>query len=154
MIKGITFKEQGVSPEADGRLYSAIFYDGVLHGCSITNSGYTLTLGTGYLMACGRLIRVSAVQNYACNGAADGFARLVMTIDLNASATDISFKQVDASIEYASAAGGFGTLTQQDLNDGTSALYQLELARVSLSSGGISNIMYVLPEISFKEGSA
>lgn len=153
MIKGITFKEQGVSPEADGRIYAAIFNDGILHGCSISYAGYTLTLGTGYLVACGRLIRVSAAQNYACDGSAGGLARLVMTIDLSGISTDISFQQVTAAVEYAAEEGAFSALSQHDINDGIATVYQLEVARLSLSSNGISGILRTLPEVTFKEGS-
>lgn len=151
MIRGITFKNQDVRPEDDGRLYSSIFNDGVLHGCSFSFAGYTLTLSPGYLIAAGRLIKVSAAQNYACNGASEGFARLILTIDLSKIASNILFEQIKPELEYSLSNAGFSDLTQQDINNGISTVYQLELARVSLSSGGITAITDHLKTATYKE---
>lgn len=152
MINGITFKWQAVRPEDDGRIYEAMLTDGIIHGCTLSFAGHTLTLGQGFLIAAGRLVKVPAAQNYACSGAAEGIARLVLTIDLLREATPTEFDQIQTGIEYALAAELFTPLTQQDINNGTSNVYQLEIARVSLGPSGITGIVSSLPAADYKEG--
>lgn len=152
MIRGITFRWQEVRPEDDGRLYAAMLYDGVIHGCAVSAAGYTLTLSPGFIVAAGRLIKVTAAQNYACSGASEGYARLVLSIDLTAEASVDTFEQIQGAIQYAADEASFPALTQQDINDGVSTLYQLEIARVALGDSGITQIISSLPAAAYKEG--
>ena len=139
-FQGVTFANQNVSPVDDAILRRRLLSDGVLTGCGLTYSGYTLTMAAGHLIACGRQIRRPSSQNWAISDATSGFARVVMTIDLTRTATEAAFDQINTSVEYATDRNGFPTLIQDDIND-TGSQYQLVLAVVSLGAGGITGIV-------------
>ncbi|MBQ9685061.1 MAG: hypothetical protein IJV41_00745 [Oscillospiraceae bacterium] len=153
-FRGLNFSEQLVNPEDDGRLYEAIFTDGILSGCAITAVGYTLTIAPGHLMIAGRQIKVNAAQNHAMNGAAEGFGRVVLTIDLSGAATESSFSQVSSAVEYALSTDGFPALIQGDINGDKDKVYQIVLAVCSLSPNGITQIISSIPNADFKEGNS
>jgi hypothetical protein len=141
---GITFAEQNVSPSDDAIIRRAILPDGILTGCSLSYSGYTLTMGAGFLLACGRQFRHPLAQNWPVSDATSGFARLVLTIDLTRTATETAFDQIVDAIEYASAEDGFAELVQTDINQ-AGTKYQIEVCKVSLGAGGITGIVSQLP---------
>lgn len=136
---GVTFAEQRCTPADDALLNSAMLSDGILSGCTLSYSGSTLTMGTGALLICGRQVRHPASQSWNLTGAASGFARIVLTVDLARAATETVFDQVNDSVEYAPSVNGFSTLTQADINVG-GTVYQFELCVVSLGYGGITGI--------------
>lgn len=139
-IRGITFAEQAVTPTDDAIVRRAILGDGILSGCDVSYSGSTLTMASGYIIACGRAFQVTAAQNWPVVDATSGFARLLLTIDLTKTATMDAFEQISSSIEYASARDGFPALRQDDINiSGTK--YQIVAAVVSLGAGGITGIV-------------
>lgn len=139
-IRGITFAEQAVTPADDAIVRRAILGDGVLTGCEVTYSGSTLTLASGYIIACGRSFQITTAQNFAVVDATSGVARLLLTIDLTQTATEETFNQISFSIEYAAAEDGFVGLIQDDINlSGTK--YQIVCAVVSLGTGGIAGIV-------------
>lgn len=139
-IRGITFAEQAVTPADDAIVRRAILGDGVLTGCEVTYSGSTLTLASGYIIACGRSFQITTAQNFAVVDATSGVARLLLTIDLTQTATEETFNQISFSIEYAAAEDGFVDLIQDDINlSGTK--YQIVCAVVSLGTGGITGIV-------------
>lgn len=141
---GVTFAEQTVNPSDDAIIRRAILPDGILAGCAITYSGYTLTMAAGALLACGRQFRHPLAQNWAVADATSGFARLVLTIDLTRTATETAFDQITDEIQYASAEDGFADLVQSDINQ-TGTRYQIEVCKVSLGAGGITGIVSQLP---------
>ena len=139
-IRGITFAEQTVTPADDAIVRRAMLSDGILSGCAVTYSGSTLTMASGYIIACGRAFQVTSAQNWAVVDATSGFARLLLTIDLTKTATEDSFNQVAFSLEYAAAEDGFVDLLQEDINLSGSK-YQIVAAVVSLGTGGITGIV-------------
>lgn len=139
-LQGVTFAEQEVTPADDGAACAARQSDGVLTGCTMSAVGSTLTLGAGLIIACGRIVRVAAAQSIPVTGALSGYARLRLTLDMSATATETEFYQVRLDVDYASSRDGFDTLTQQDVNAG-GTVYQMVLCVVSLSSAGISGIV-------------
>ena len=141
---GVTFAEQHCTPADDALLNRAMLSDGILSGCTLSYSGSTLTMGTGALLICGRQVRHPASQSWNLTGAASGFARIVLTVDLARAATETVFDQVNDSVEYASSANGFSPLTQADINVG-GTVYQFELCVVSLGYGGITGIYRKAP---------
>lgn len=141
---GVTFAEQTVNPSDDAIIRRAILPDGILAGCAITYSGYTLTMAAGALLACGRQFRHPLAQNWAVADATSGFARLVLTIDLTRTATETAFDQITDEIQYASAEDGFADLVQNDINQ-AGTKYQIEVCKVSLGAGGITGIVSQLP---------
>lgn len=149
---GVTFANQAVSPSDDAAVYRALLPDGILTGCALTYSGYTLTMGSGLLIACGRVFRHPLTENWAAADANSGFARLVIEIDLTQTSTETAFSQIDAFVEYASAEDGFAELVQTDINiSGTR--YQMEACKVSLGSGGITGIVSQM-ELSRADGAS
>ncbi len=139
-FSGVTFAKQNVTPADDGLIRRALLSDGVLTGCNFSYSGYTLTMGSGVLIACGRQIRHPSAQNWAVVGAKSGYARLVLDIDLTKSSTKDLFEQVSTLLEYATAENGFTDLTQEDINVAGSR-YQIVLCVVSLGDAGITGIV-------------
>ena len=57
-IQGITFDNQVVTAKDHGRLFHALLRDGVISGCNITKTTTSITVGTGYLLVAGRLIKI------------------------------------------------------------------------------------------------
>lgn len=152
-FSGITFANQNATPSDDGIIRRAMLGDGTLTGCALSYTGSTLTMQPGQLMVCGRQIRHPSVQNWPVVDATSGFARVVLTIDLTKTSTKETFEQVDTSVEYAAAESGFTSLIQQDIN-ASGTMYQVVLAVVSLSAGGISGITYRIPESGTGVGSS
>ena len=144
---GVTFPEQKVTPSDDAIFHRAVLPDGILTGCAFSYSGSTLTMGAGYLLICGRIVRHTAVQNWSIVDASSGYARLVLTIDLTRTSTVDEFDQVVDAIEYASSVDGFTELETADINrNGTK--YQVVVCVVSLGGGGISAIVSQLEKSS------
>lgn len=139
-FRGITFARQHVAPADDAIVRRAILPDGILSGCKITYSGYTLTVASGYMIACGRMFQLPAAQNFAVTDATSGYARLVFTLDMTKTATKEVFDQISAVVEYASAEDGFSDLEQTDINL-SGVMYQIAVCVVSLGSGGITGIV-------------
>lgn len=150
IFRGITFEEQEVTPEDDGRLFQALFTDGILYGCAISNAGYTLTIDPGYLMIAGRQIKIPQTQHFAVAGSADGYARLVLTIDLNQPSTATDFRQITAGVEYAETIDGFADIVQGDINGKIDKIYQTVMAVCSLTSVGIAAIVDILQDVNFR----
>ena len=144
-FQGVTFANQNVSPVDDAVLRRRLLSDGILTGCAFTYAGYTLTMASGYLIACGRQIRRPTAENWAISDATSGYARVLMTIDLTRTATEEVFDQVNTSIEYATSEDGFPALIQDDIN-ATGSQYQVALAVVSLGTGGITGVVSKLEQ--------
>lgn len=143
---GITFPQQKVTPSYDAVIRKAILGDGVLTGCEMSYSGYTLTMGAGLMIACGRQFLHTSVQNWAVTGATSGYARLLLTIDTTRASTKEIFDQILDSIEYASSVDGFPELQQTDINQ-SGTTYQLPICIVSLGAGGITGIVSSAPNV-------
>ena len=139
-FQGVTFANQNVTPVDDAILRRRVLSDGVLTGCELTYAGYTLTMASGYLIACGRQIRRPKAENWAISDATSGYARVLMTVDLTRTSTEEVFDQINPSIEYATSLDGFPALIQDDIT-ATGSKYQLVLAVVSLGTGGITGIV-------------
>lgn len=139
-FSGVTFAKQNVTPADDGLIRRALLSDGILTGCTFSYSGYTLSMGAGALIVCGRQIRHPSAQNWAVVGAKSGYARLVLDIDLTKSSTKELFEQVSTILEYATDEAGFTELIQENINV-SGARYQIALCVVSLGEAGITGIV-------------
>lgn len=139
-FSGVTFANQKATPSDDALLMQTVLRDGILYGCGLEYAGFTLSMGPGQLIACGRNIRHPASESWAITGAASGFARITLNIDLSKAATTEVFDQIDISIDYSSTADGFAALEQSEINVSGSK-YQVEICVVSLSAGGITRIV-------------
>lgn len=137
-ITGITFDNQAVSAKDHGALFAAILADGWLSGCGLSYSGQTLTIAKGFLIACGRLAKLTSAQTVAISRTS-GYARVSLKLDMSAAATEENFAQASFAVDYAASPGGFAALTQDDIND-TGASYSAEICMLSLNGSGISGI--------------
>ena len=124
-ISGVTFSGCHVSAKDHGVLFSAILPDGVLRGCAVTYNSGTASVAPGYLVACGRVIEVESTSTLAIPG--EQYAQIVLTID--ASTPTFTLSAVNSSSTT------FPPLTQQDINDGASTTYQIELGVVDIGNG-------------------
>lgn len=143
MIKGATFEYQNVTSKIDGGFYNRIFEsDGIVRGCSMSATAATLTIQPGLMIVAGRLIWIDgATQITFENPVSNGYGAAVLTIDLSQPATAANFEQLSVSVAY-SATPAFPELTKGDINgEGGDAVYQAQLAIVSLSGGNIANIV-------------
>lgn len=150
-FQGINFANQRLVPSDDGRLYQAIFTDGALFGCAASYNGSSFTIQPGYLIAGGRLFEIDAAESLVVNGAISGFAQIVIAIDLTKTATKEAFNQISFDTRYASSESGFATLIQDDIN-GAGSRYELQLAMMSLGTGGITGIVQDVPVAALKGG--
>lgn len=146
---GVTFPWQKVAPSDDGLIHAATLRDGVAKGCDLAYAGATLTMGAGFLMICGRLIRHPSAQSWSVADASAGFARLVITVDTTKTSTKEIFDQVSASIEYAATEDGFAGLIQEDIND-AGTRYQVSACVMELSAAGISRIIWQMSPVALR----
>lgn len=143
-LQGYTFNAQPVSPEADGRLYEYLLEDGRLFGGAITFNGTDIYVAAGLLISKGRLMRTpSTVTLETASTHSDGYARIIVRIDLTQEATELTFEQADFRLEYA-ATDSWAALTQQDINDGTSSVYEIEYAVVKFENYAIESLVRIL----------
>lgn len=140
-LNGVTFEERTVRSLDDARINTALFSDGILTGCALTYSGANLTIAKGALMVKGREIAVDNNETIASTPTyTNGYGRLKYVINLGAAASSSTFTQGATAWQYAST-NSFAALTQQDINDGTSTTYEIEICRVKYTSGSITSIV-------------
>ena len=139
-FNGVTFEERTVRSLDDARINNALFSDGILTGCALTYSGANLTIAKGALMVKGREIAVDNNETIASTPTySNGYGRLKYVINLGAAASSSTFTQGATAWQYAST-NSFAALTQEDINDGTSTTYEIEICRVKYTSGSITSI--------------
>lgn len=135
MIRGITFSEQAFY-SADFAHYQNFFMagkNGITKGCSITNDGAQITIGTGYFMVQGRMMNVETeTVTTSSSGFEDGYNRLVYTIDLSKTNTVSEFNQGYLEVLHDE------TLVQEDLEAG-GLKYQYPLCNFQWNGSAISS---------------
>lgn len=136
---GVTFENQLLAEMDDGNLQEFLLRDGILRGLGLSYNGSNLTIGSGYLIAAGRLIGNDSALTIAVP-ASSGYARIVLIIDLTGTATESVFTQLSTRVDSASSVSGFPDLVQGDINGGVDTTYELALAIVATSSSGITGI--------------
>ena len=122
-IRLVTFGGQTVTAADDGVIRNASVNDGRI-GCSISASGTTATISTGYLHACGRLIQITSAESVKL-ATSSAYCQLVLNV------TDST---ATITARGASTPDGFAALTQDNINI-TNGAYQMELAVISITSG-------------------
>ena len=136
---GVTFENQLLAEMDDGNLQEFLLRDGVLRGLGLSYNGSNLTIGSGYLIAAGRLIGNDSALTIAVP-ASSGYARIVLVIDLTGTATESVFTQLSTRVDSAASVSGFPDLVQGDINGGVDTTYELALAIVATSASGITGI--------------
>ena len=139
-LNGVTFEKRTCRSRDDARIRSALFSDGKLTGCALTYAGANLTIGVGSYMVKGRQIAVDNPETIGSTPTySNGYGRLKYVLNLATAASAATFAQGSAVWQYAST-NSFAALTQQDINNGTDTLYEIEICRVKYTSGSISSI--------------
>lgn len=138
-IQGITFDNQLVSARNDGALYSGILEDGIINGCVLNFTGNTLTIGAGYVIIAGRLLRLASSETVTTQ-ASGAVARVTFELDMNREATEESFTQARIFVQYAANVSQLPDLVQDDIN-GSGTIYQMELCILELNQGNIESIL-------------
>lgn len=143
MIRGITFSEQTFYSK-DFAHFMNFFLNGgvgITKGCSITNDGTKVTIGTGYFVAHGRLMNVEAAEVVeATQGFASGYNRIVYEIDLSKENTILEFRQGYIKVLNTE------TLVQEDLDAG-GTVYQFPLCHFQWSGAAITSFVVDAPTL-------
>ena len=136
---GVTFENQLLAEMDDGNLQEFLLKDGVIRGLTLSYNGSNLTIGSGYLIAAGRLIGNDSALTNAVPASA-GYARIVLIIDLTGTATDSVFTQLSTRVDSEANISDFPALTKGDINGGVDTTYEIALAIVQTSASGITGI--------------
>lgn len=143
MIRGITFSEQTFY-SADFAHYMNFFLQGgvgITKGCSITNDGTKVTIGTGYFVAHGRLMNVEAAEVVeATQGFESGYNRIVYEIDLSKENTIVDFRQGAIRVLNTEE------LIQEDLDAG-GQVYQFPFCHFQWSGAAITGFVVDAPTL-------
>ncbi len=143
MIRGITFSEQAFY-SADFAHYQNFFLNGrsgITKGCQVTHSGGTVTIGTGFFIACGRMLCVEEAETVeAAQGFAEGYNRIVYEIDLSKENTIEEFRQ--GKIKVLDDAG----LVQEDLDAG-GHVYQMPFCHFQWDGAAVSGFAIDAPTL-------
>lgn len=119
-------------------------YNGVAtnykNGMALTYSGTNVTIDTGAVCIQGRFLEEDAGTTIDAGNTA-AYCRLVIQIDLDKTNTTTTFNQ--GSYEIISDVSDYPALTQQDIVNTNSGVYQYELARFQISGGAITNFQDV-----------
>lgn len=108
------------------------------NGMAVTYSGSNVSIDTGAVVIQGRYLEEDAGTTIDA-GSTSAYCKLVIQIDLDQINTTSQFNQ--GSYEVISDSSGYPTLTQQDIVNTNSGIYQYELARFQTTSSGITNFV-------------
>ena len=143
MIRGITFAEQ-VFYSADFAHYMNFFLNGdsgITNGCSITEDGTKVTIGTGYFVAHGRMLNVETAEVVeASRGFAHGYNRIVYEIDLSKENTAVDFRQGAIRVLNTEE------LVQENLDAG-GKVYQFPFCHFQWSGAAITDFVIDAPAL-------
>lgn len=87
-----------------------------------------MSIGTGYLLACGRLIYNNASMSVSVTGPV---AQVVLVIDASGTGS------LTTDVRTAASVGDLSPLVQEDINNGVDTDYELELAVIDVTGGSI-----------------
>ena len=141
MLKGHVFKGQTFRSEI-----FALFIDTFLNKTcgvagnyknkmAITVSGNTIAVASGCACIKGRFVEEDGGTTISTD-AEDAYCKLVIEVNLDEQNTSTDFKQ--ASYKIIKSTSDYPNLTQEDIIEDNSGIYQLELAKFKTSSSGIT----------------
>lgn len=153
MLKGHVFKEQ-----IFGNQIFALFINTFLNGkngviksykngMNVTYSGSNLTISSGAVCIQGRFLEEDTNTEISA-GSESVFCKLIIEIDLSQQNTEEQLKQ--ASYKIIKSTSGYPNLTQTDIVNNTTGIYQFELARFKTSASGISELQDKRTYLDFK----
>lgn len=136
-IRLITYAEQTVTPMNDAILQDVeVGQNGILYGVEISASGNTISISGGYGVIKGRLFQVSSSNiTVQLSSGSTLLGRLYISLDLSNQSEPISILTETGST--------LSDLTQEDDANFTDGIYEMELARFSVSTTEVSNVQMV-----------
>lgn len=141
MISGITFDQQAIKAEDMAHFMKTFSADanGITRGCEITSDSTNMYMAEGYLLIQGREIKITGTQTIAFNKVTTGeqYCNIVIEIDLSKSNTETVCNQL--AIKTVASSSGYPALTQQDLEDNPTGVYQYLLAQYHITSSGVDS---------------
>ena len=142
MLKGHVFDEQLFKSDIFAVFQNTFLegHDGVISGfgnsMAVTVSGSSLTVQNGVVCIQGRFLQEDT--NTTINaGTTENYARLVVEIDLDKVNTEAVFNQ--GYYKVITNPSEFPSLTQTDIVNNVSGIYQFPLGRFQITSNGIVN---------------
>ena len=141
MIRGITFDQQLIKAEDMAhfmRTYSASTA-GITRGCEITSDESNIYIAEGYMLIQGREIKITGTHEIPFESVTSGeeYCRVVLEIDLSKSNTEDVCNQLDMKTIMNSS--GYPELTQQDLEDEPTGIYQYLIAQYHVNVEGVDS---------------
>lgn len=110
--------------------------NGFGNGMSVTTSGSNLTVQSGVVCIQGRFLQEDSSTTISA-GSTPAYARLVVEIDLDKTNTENDFQQGYYKIITNSSA--YPTLTQTDIVNNVSGVYQFSLGRFQITANGVTD---------------
>lgn len=142
MLKGHVFDEQLFGSEIFA-VFTNTFLDGengVVQGfgnsMAVTTNGNDLTIQSGVVCIQGRFLQEDTSSTITA-GTTPAYARLIVEINLNEVNTENTFLQ--GSYKVITDSSTYPTLTQTDIVNNVSGIYQYSLGRFQITTNGISN---------------
>ena len=142
MLKGHVFSKQ-LFENPIFALFINTFLNGIngvsnnyKNGMEVTYSGSTLTVNSGAVCIQGRFLEEDTSTPVA-TGTNNAYCKLVIEIDLDKQNTESQFNQ--ASYKVITSVSGYPNLTQTNIVNNVSGIYQYELARFKTSASGITD---------------
>lgn len=138
MISGITFDQQAIKAEDMAHFMKTFSSNtsGITRGCNITSDSSNMYIAEGYLLIQGREIKIIGTQTVPLETVTTGeeYCSVVIEIDLSKTNTETVCNQLN--IKTLTSSSGYPTLTQQDLEDNPTGIYQYLLAQYHVTVSG------------------
>lgn len=109
--------------------------NGFGNGMAVTTNGFNLTVQSGVCCIQGRFLQEDTSTTITA-GSTPAYARLVLEIDLDKTNTDDDFQQ--GYYKIITNSNSYPNLTQTDIVNNVSGVYQFSLGRFQITSGGIT----------------
>lgn len=142
MLKGHVFKEQIFANQIFA-LFINTFLDGAdgvsnnyKNGMQVTYNNNTLTIQSGAVCIQGRFLEEDTSTDIIA-GTDTAYCKLVIEIDLDKQNTEEEL--VQATYKIVKSTSGYPALTQSNIVENNSGIYQFELARFRTSLNGITD---------------
>ena len=142
MLKGHVFKEQIFANQIFALFINTFLNgaDGVSNnyknGMQVTYSGSTLSIQSGAVCIQGRFLEEDTSTDIS-TGTDSSYCKLVIEIDLDKQNTEEEL--VQATYKIVKSTSGYPALTQSNIVENNSGVYQFELARFRTSLNGITD---------------
>ncbi|MBR0307845.1 MAG: hypothetical protein IJH92_03030 [Mogibacterium sp.] len=134
-IVPITFNDKNVASAVDGGLYHAHSGDGILYGCGMYITTTELTINSGLIIACGRVVHIDGSTTLDLSEVMPSSGYLQVVLNVSPLADPLVYLSYNTS-----GSAVFGDLTQDDINANPSGLYQIELVVLEVGGAGLTGI--------------